>query len=106
MSKIIREETHPKCEACGLQGPATHIRVRTTNGGLLLCVQCLGDINRKNPLVQKLRDLIARLESEAESLHNESRLVCMFPVQQADMRGQMKANRTIAYALKTLLETP
>lgn len=34
-----------KCEACGLVGGAEYINVRTTNGGLTLCSQCLGDTN-------------------------------------------------------------
>lgn len=39
-----------KCEACGFTGAGfSPIRVRTTNGGLDLCRQCLDDINRKNP---------------------------------------------------------
>ncbi len=52
-----------KCEACGLH-PLTegkYKQVRTTNGSLFLCEQCLGDINRKNPRV-------AELEAERTSL--------------------------------------
>jgi hypothetical protein len=47
-----------KCNACGL--PESHLfkRVRTTNGGLLLCEQCLADINRKNPELRNLRDVV------------------------------------------------
>lgn len=44
--------TEPKCEACGTidhTGTIEYVRVRTTNGGLLLCRLCLDDINRKNP---------------------------------------------------------
>ena len=105
MSKIIREETHPKCEACGLQGPATHIRVRTTNGGLLLCVQCLGDINRKNPLVQKLRDLIARLECEAGDAMRKCAEVDHIDVARLWL-VKHDVYESIAAELKTLLETP
>ncbi len=42
-----------KCDACGLiSDVAPMIYVRTTNGGLSLCRQCLDDINRKNPALE------------------------------------------------------
>ncbi len=47
----------PQCEACGTTdhtGTIEYIRVRTTNGGLHLCRQCLDDINRKNPAIPAL----------------------------------------------------
>ncbi len=48
-----------KCDACGLVGGEL-IRVRTTNGGLCLCRQCLDDINRKNPVLVGKRELEIR----------------------------------------------
>lgn len=48
---VADEQDDPKtrkCEACGTWGQ--HLMfVRTTNGALWLCRQCLDDINRKNP---------------------------------------------------------
>lgn len=35
------------CDGCGTYG--VHKDIHTTNGALRLCVQCLDDINRKNP---------------------------------------------------------
>ena len=45
--------TMSKCEGCGLcsNKPAATRQVRTTNGVLSLCDQCLSDINRKSPLL-------------------------------------------------------
>lgn len=75
-----------KCEAChtmciGDLNGAT--RVRTTNGGLLLCPQCLSDINRKNPetaiLREQLNKVLAlteecsqRRDAELEDAHAEA----------------------------------
>lgn len=59
-------EPRPKCEACGLQAIETYIQVRTTNGSLLLCQQCLGDLNRKNPELSDLRAALAASEQEVE----------------------------------------
>ncbi len=50
-----------KCEGCGTIGGAEYIKVRTTNGALTLCRQCLDDINRKNPEVAALKAEIERL---------------------------------------------
>lgn len=45
-----------RCEACGLCGVGVDtIQVRTTNGALSLCRQCLDDINRKNPALAGLK---------------------------------------------------
>ena len=57
-----------KCEACGLISSATeYITVRTTNGGLILCSQCLNDINRKNPQIQSER--VCRIISDWAVFH-------------------------------------
>lgn len=57
-----------KCEACGLiSDTAEYIRVRTTNGGLFLCRQCLSDINRKNPQLEPAR--IRRIISDWMLFH-------------------------------------
>ncbi len=38
------------CNACGWHGPNVElVYVRTTNGGVTFCRQCLDDINRKHP---------------------------------------------------------
>lgn len=61
-----------ECSACGLffGVGVGYKNIRTTNGGLLLCDQCLGDINRKNPeLIGALKAnslLMAGMESQAE----------------------------------------
>ena len=47
-----------KCEACGKMVMGEKIElvyVRTTNGGLSLCQQCLEDINQKNPVFEIMR---------------------------------------------------
>ena len=38
------------------------VMVRLTNGALRLCDQCLGDINRKNPKTQKLRNALKQIQ--------------------------------------------
>lgn len=60
----------PKCEACGHVGTTDYIRVRTTNGGLLLCVQCLGDINKKNPALKRVAALVERWRAVAKVIDN------------------------------------
>lgn len=46
-----------KCDACGLQGQNVElIYVRTTNGGITLCRQCLDEINRKNPETKSVKE--------------------------------------------------
>lgn len=65
----------PKCEACGLQGTAEYIRVRTTNGGLLLCTRCLRDINRKNPIVRKITELAEELMKDSFCATVDRRLI-------------------------------
>lgn len=52
-----------KCEGCGLNGGA-YTCVHTTNGCLVLCHQCLSDLNRKNPELPALRAEIERLKTE------------------------------------------
>jgi len=56
-----------KCEACGLISGAEYTKIRTTNGGLTLCGQCLGDINRKNPQIQSER--VRRIISDWAVFH-------------------------------------
>lgn len=53
-----------KCEACGSLG-GEYVRVRTTNGGLNLCRQCLDEINAKNP---ELKEVRASLDSALAAL--------------------------------------
>jgi DNA-directed RNA polymerase subunit M/transcription elongation factor TFIIS len=51
-----------KCEGCGTRGDnVTYIKVRVTNGSLMLCQQCLDDVNRKNPELTALRERLAGL---------------------------------------------
>lgn len=56
------------CEACGMKVDGRKwIKVRTTNGALTLCKQCLDDINRKSPLL---------VEREAEAAAMRKALHC------------------------------
>lgn len=55
-----------KCEACWTFGTG-YVHVRTTNGSLSLCEQCLGDINRKSPLLAA---------AEARGRAAERKIVC------------------------------
>jgi hypothetical protein len=60
----------PKCEACGLHGDhVRHVIVRTTNGSVRFCKQCLGDINRKNPETARLRDVLLRIRDDTSLSH-------------------------------------
>jgi hypothetical protein len=57
------------CEACGLlSAEAEYIRVRTTNGGLVLCRQCLDDVNRKNQEVAALKQEVELLKTALKRL--------------------------------------
>lgn len=42
-----------KCEACGTMPAKEYSSIRTTNGVLHLCRQCLDDLNRKNPEIAR-----------------------------------------------------
>lgn len=55
MSEQVTIAKGPKCEACGMIDGKERIKVRTTNGALVLCRQCLDDINRKNPELPALK---------------------------------------------------
>jgi hypothetical protein len=56
-------ERTPECEACGLiSSTAEFIYVRTINGGLRLCRQCLDVVNGKNPELPALRKRLAAAE--------------------------------------------
>lgn len=77
-AKIESRDGH--CEGCGMERPpAVGLRkVRTTNGVLTLCMQCLGDVNRKNPRIADLeaqhaadQQRIAELEDQ---LSDEARV--------------------------------
>lgn len=58
-----------KCEACWhISSTAEYIHVRTINGGLQLCRQCLDCINRKNPELHALRAALAAAEADAARL--------------------------------------
>ena len=62
-----------KCEGCGSRPPNDTFKlVRTLNGCLFLCPQCLGDVNRKNP---RVRELEAENERLANSLAEWDRQV-------------------------------
>jgi hypothetical protein len=61
------------CDACGLSAGDSRTgklygttQIRTTNGSLFLCEQCLGDINRKNPITKALLVALRTAISEAE----------------------------------------
>lgn len=57
-----------KCEGCGAVDWADKFKkIHVTNGALMLCVQCLSDINRKNP------ELVA-LRAENAALHRYKHL--------------------------------
>ena len=66
-----RNEEPRQCEACGTIGRGQLARIRTTNGSLFLCEQCLSDINRNvysrdaaiaDAMEYKLDQLTAELE--------------------------------------------
>jgi hypothetical protein len=50
-----------QCEGCGfLTGNRDDYKaIHVTNGVLTLCMQCLGDVNRKNPELVELREQLA-----------------------------------------------
>ncbi len=50
-----------RCEGCGFVGDIEYIDVRTTNGMLHLCRQCLDDVNRKNPETKRLRSALENI---------------------------------------------
>lgn len=56
------------CEACG-SGPVETKLVRTTNGSLRICEQCLSDINRKSPLLIAERDRADKLQAFKDFVH-------------------------------------
>lgn len=79
------------CEACGLQADETFTRVRTTNGGLVLCRQCLDDINRKNPetaLWKRLAVLLDKTWTERKCSSEESREISALWQQLGGRQGE------------------
>ena len=61
------------CDACGLLSASEPARIiRTANGCLHLCPQCLGDINRKSPLLAAMatqRDELLRVLQDLLHYH-------------------------------------
>ena len=63
-----------QCEACGLVSRSEDMaKIRTTNGMLRLCCQCLSDINRKNPEVARLRAENERLQWAMEAIYKAAK---------------------------------
>lgn len=83
-----RLERRRTCYACGTIGFG-RLEIRTTNGHLVLCEQCIGDINRKSPLLTALRERHDRLATALATIaeHHTDRCIhsaihlCLFDVQ-------------------------
>lgn len=85
------------CEGCGLPSDK---QVRTTNGGLYLCAQCLGDLNRKSPLLaaaESDRDQQRQRADAAERLHADR-------LDRAYEDGKAEAERRLGEANKLLVK--
>ena len=56
------------CEGCGAN--SNRKKVLVTNGALILCDQCLADLDRKNPQVKLLKERLTAIAGIIEAVDN------------------------------------
>lgn len=87
------------CEACGCWCAAEIVTgINVTNGHLWLCRECLGEINRKSPLLHAAEASLATAQAERDELAAERERVAMLLIDEEELAKTLLAERDAALA--------